>query len=284
MCAYNRINGVWACEQPDTLKTMLKGRFNFSGFVVSDWGACHSSAAALNAGLDIEMPHSQYFNEAALSAALDSKQITFAQIDDSCTRILSGWYALPPSKRFPCNGGICIRNNVSTASHKALARKVSAQSTVLLKNNGLLPLGEGRRPGRSLTVALIGPDAKTPYTAGGGSGHVLDSNVAVSPLMGFLARTNEQFQVTYEPGCDARGLPDLPAVAAAAAAADVAIVFVSATSHEGRDRPNLNLSVVGCSAGHSFPQEELIHATVAAQPQTVVSMAVPGLSVNSAFT
>lgn len=43
MCAYNRINGVWACENPETIKTILKGYYNFSGFVVSDWGACHST-------------------------------------------------------------------------------------------------------------------------------------------------------------------------------------------------------------------------------------------------
>ena len=102
MCAYNRINGKWACEQPETLKTMLKGYFNFSGFVVSDWGACHSTVDALNAGLDIEMPSSKFFNEQAFQAALSNKSITTSRIDESCERILGGWYRLPPSKRYPC--------------------------------------------------------------------------------------------------------------------------------------------------------------------------------------
>ena len=50
MCAYNRINGVWACENTMTLKTILKGYYNFSGFVVSDWGACHATSESINGG------------------------------------------------------------------------------------------------------------------------------------------------------------------------------------------------------------------------------------------
>ena len=61
MCADNRVNGVYACENAFTLKTMLKGRYNFSGFVVSDWEACHSTSPSLQAGLDIEMPEGRYF-------------------------------------------------------------------------------------------------------------------------------------------------------------------------------------------------------------------------------
>ena len=187
---------------------MLKGRFNFSGFVVSDWGACHSGAAALNAGLDIEMPGARYFNQGHFQAALDAGNISMAQIDETCERILRGWFALPSDKRTPCDGGVCITKNVSTAAHKALARKVAAYSTVLLKNAAVSPTGAkgadggggggggggGSAPllplrkGAPLKIALIGADAEAPYTAGGGSGHVADSNVAVSPLAAFEAR------------------------------------------------------------------------------------------------
>ena len=283
MCAYNRINGVWACEQPETLKTMLKGYFNFSGFVVSDWGACHSTVDALNAGLDIEMPGDKFFNRQALQAALDNQTITMARIDESCVRILSRWYAMPASKRYPCatpgGSAVCIGKNVSTADHKALARKLAAESTVLLKNaplkggrgQPLLPL---RRPSsQPLRIALIGPDAEKPYTAGGGSGHVADSNVAVSPLMAFRARSG--VSVDYVSGCKPDGSADIDGAAAAAAKADVALVFVSATTGEGFDRKDLNLSHVLCG-GASYPQEALIVAVAAQQPKTVVSMAAPG--------
>ena len=272
MCAYNRINGKWACEQPETLRTMLRDYFGFEGFVVSDWGACHSGAEALTAGLDIEMPGSKYFNETGFRAALDTKRISMDQIDESCTRILSQWYALPPSKRYPCGGGICINRNVSTPAHKALARKISAQSTVLLKNeNDLLPLS--REP--SLRIALIGPDAKEPYTAGGGSGHVANSNVAVSPLEALQSRGYHS--VDFASGCS-DGKANLAGAAAVAASADVAIVFVSATTREGHDRTSLNLSEVQCGQplNQSYPQEALIEAVAAKQPKTIVVMAAPG--------
>lgn len=263
MCAYNLINGKYACENHETLRTMLKGYFNFSGFVVSDWGATHSTADAINAGLDIQMPDSSHFNQKNIQAALDAGTIKMSQIDESCLRILSGWYKLPTDKRYPCGGANCIQKNVSTAAHKALARKISAQSTVLLKNDGgLLPLD---KTDASLRIAVIGNDAKSPYTAGGGSGHVSNSNAAVSPLD---ALTAAGVHIAYEP---ANGAPGTNAAKAAAAAkaADIAIVFASATSHEGSDRRNLLLN-------SQTDMEAIIAAVGSAQPKTVVVMAVPG--------
>ncbi len=252
MCSYNRVNGNWACENPFTLKTMLKGRYNYSGFVVSDWGATHSTVGSLLAGLDIEMPNGQYFTEANLLAALAAGNVTAADITDRCQRILLGYFSLDASKRHPCGGGVCIDNNVTSAAHKALAREIAAKSTVLLKNNGgLLPLA------RTLKIALIGPDAQKPYTGGGGSGAV-GTNAVVSPL---AALTAAGIAVTYDAGATAG------AAAAAAAAADVAIVFGHAESSEGSDRATLLLK------GNT---DDIVAAVAAAQPRTVVYLAVPG--------
>ena len=103
-------------------------------------------------------------------------------------------YNVPEDKRLPCGGEVCIKNNVSTAANKDLARKLSAMSTVLLKNDGgLLPLDKAS-VGK---IALIGLDAgNTSYTAGKGSGGVKNSNVAVSPVEAF-ARLG--LDVVYEP-------------------------------------------------------------------------------------
>jgi beta-glucosidase len=252
MCAYNLVNGVYACENPFTLKTMLKGRYNFSGFVVSDWGACHSTTPSLAAGLDIEMPNGDHFSEANLLAAIAAGNVTVAEIADRCQRILLGYFSLDPSKRYPCGGGICINNNVSTPEHKALARELAAKATVLLKNtNGLLPLS------KTLRIALIGPDAMNPYTGGQGSGSVV-TNAIVSP---FAALSTAGINITYEEGKTAA------AAAVAAAAADVAIVFGHAQSGEGSDRQDLLLS------GNI---DSIIPAVAAANPKTVVYMAVPG--------
>lgn len=89
-------------------------------------------------------------------------------------------YKLPVDKRYPCNGDNCIKKNVSSDAHKELARKISAQSTVLVKNDGgLLPLS------RKLKIVLIGNDANDPYVSGQGSGGVATSDRLVSPFAAF---------------------------------------------------------------------------------------------------
>jgi len=254
MCAYNRVNGVYACENAMTLRTMLKGRYNFSGFVVSDWGATHSTSGSLQGGLDIEMPNGQYFTEKNILAALAAGNVTEEDIQDRCQRILLGYFSLDPSKRHPCGGGVCINAHVSTPSHKALARELAAKSTVMLKNEGgLLPLPRSK----GLKLALIGPDAVTPYTGGQGSGAVV-TNATVSL---FSALSSSGWSVTYEEGATAA------AAAAAAARADVAIVLGHASSSEGSDRESLLLS------GNI---DAIIPSVAAAQPKTVVYLAVPG--------
>ena len=198
------------------------------------------------------MPNGNYYTAAKLSAALAAGNTSTAAIADTCRRVLQGWFALSPDRRHPCGGGVCIDANVSTPAHKALAREVAAKSTVLLKNEGgLLPLGRG------LSLALIGKDATAPYTAGQGSGGVV-TNAVVSPLAALAAAGA---RVTYSDGSNAT------AAAAAAAAADVAIVFGHAESGEGHDRSTLAL------AGGT---DALIPLVAAANPRTLVYMAVPG--------
>lgn len=106
------------------------------------------------------MPNGGYFNQQTIHAAIAAKNVSVEQLHNSCLRIMRGWYALPEAKRLPCGGGICIDNNVSTPARKQLARKLSAMSTVLLKNEGgLLPLSKQAQ----LKIALIGADASAPY-------------------------------------------------------------------------------------------------------------------------
>lgn len=212
------------------------------------------------------MPDGGHFNQATITAAIKVGNVSTDQLHDSCLRIMRGWYTLPEAKRMPCGGGVCINNNVSTPAHKQLARKISAMSTVLLKNEGgLLPLGVGHGQTPLMKIALIGSDAKTPYTAGSGSGGVPDSNVAVSPIDAFNRVPHAE--VTYEPGLS------VAAAVKAAAAADVAIVFASAHSGEGRDRTDLLLVRPKGGAGS---MEDIIAAVGNAQQKTIVVAAVPG--------
>lgn len=112
-----------------------------------DWGATHSTGFAINNGLDLEMPEGKFFTEGNIQQALDSGNISHSDINNTCIRILSGYFRIPADKRIPgpCDGVICIKKNVSTPEHKKLARKLSAMSTVLLKNEGdLLPLDKSK--------------------------------------------------------------------------------------------------------------------------------------------
>jgi hypothetical protein len=188
-------------------------------------------------------------------------------------------------------GEDCINRNVSTPYNKQLARKLSAMSTVLLKNEPakkataqrdasnstgsdgsdnklgsgpLLPLSKTA----GLKIALIGPDAASPYTAGSGSGGVLNSNVAVSPLEAFqrlaAAATSASDTANVNTGGNGNNnnnvgvngggmgmevlysnASSLDSAVAAADGADVAIIFASAHSGEGSDRKNLLLQPIG---------------------------------------
>jgi beta-glucosidase len=81
MCSYNLVNGDYACENIYLLNDVLKKDFAFQGFVVSDWGATHSSVKTAMAGLDLEMPGSDFFGD-ALKKALDSGQVPASRVDD----------------------------------------------------------------------------------------------------------------------------------------------------------------------------------------------------------
>ena len=269
MCAYNRINGDWACENEQTLKTMLRGYYNFSGFVVSDWSATvhddFTTEKAIRNGLDIEMPIPKKFTLDAIQQGLDAKEFTMDDIDDRCIRILSRYFMLPKEKWLPCNGGVCINVNVSTPEHKALARKIAAMSTVMLKNTkNYLPLDFERVTSSKLNIAFIGPDATTNcYTHGSGSGAVV-TNAQVCPLQGFTEMFGEEYANEHFVYVDGKSID---AAANAAKNADIAIVFGSAPTGEGKDRQNLSL-------GGNI--DSVIPAVAASQPNTIVVITTGG--------
>ena len=243
MCSYNRINGDWACENQETLKTMLKGHFDFKGFVVSDWGATYhddfTTKKAVVNGLDIEMPMEKRFTEETIQNGLNAKNFTMDQIDDKCIRILSSYFMIPEDRRLPCNGGICIDVNVSTNEHKQLARKITAMSTVLLKNSkNYLPLNFTEVMEKQLKILFVGPDATTGcYTHGSGSGSVVTNDV-ICPLEAFSNFFGDNFSKANIMYVDGSNVHD---TIMKAGLADVVFVFGSAATGEGKDRENLSL-------------------------------------------
>ena len=88
MCAYNKVNGVYASENRWLLTELLRGEWGFDGLVVSDWGAVHDRVAALAAGLDLEMPPNLEVSDAAIVAAVRSGELDEAVIDRAVARVL----------------------------------------------------------------------------------------------------------------------------------------------------------------------------------------------------
>jgi beta-glucosidase len=278
MCSYNRVDAVYACENPTTLG-ILKDQFGFSGFVMSDWGATHSTVPAANAGLDMEMNAGPgTFFGSALQTAVQDGQVPAARLDDMVLRIVRAMFAVGIFDHPAAAQPAAWAANVSTPEHVALARKISEQGTVLLKNDGgILPLvGQAKR------IALIGPaagqvGAELSYN-GGGSGHVPlgGANPVVSPLQGIAQRG----QATGDLVTFADGSAMADAIAAAKAA-DVAVVFANDAESEGVDRPSLTLGngffcpLVGCVGG-TVDQDQLISQVAAANPNTVVVLDTGG--------
>ncbi|MCW3047490.1 MAG: glycosyl hydrolase [Solirubrobacterales bacterium] len=279
MCSYNQLNSVYACENPALLTDVLKKEFGFSGFVMSDWGATHSTVAAANAGLDMEMAGSnngQYFGD-ALKTAVINGQVSMARLNDMVTRIVRSAFADGlfdhPAAAEP-DGFAAV---VNTPAEATLARTIAEQGTVLLKNkDGLLPLdGQGKK------IALIGQaagaaGAEQAY-GGGGSSHV--------PLAGAVPVVSPQQGITQRGAANgdtvvyADGTSVADAVAAAKAA-DVAIVYANDSEAEGTDRTNLGLNYGTCSlvACAQFPvsQDQLIGAVAEANPNTIVVLNTGG--------
>ena len=90
MCSYNQLNATYSCENDETLRTDLRERLGFGGFVVSDWGATHSTAKSANASLDIEMPGGLYYK--SLSTAIKRGYVSNATVRTMAHRVLTQMY------------------------------------------------------------------------------------------------------------------------------------------------------------------------------------------------
>jgi beta-glucosidase len=248
MCSYSYINGTDACQNPNTLTTVLRQQLGFTGFVTSDWGGTHSTAAAANAGLDMDMPGNDGFYGTALQSAVTSGQVSQATINSAVSEILTEMFAFGMFDKTPSGSPAAVATN---STDQADATQLAEEGTVLLKNSGsVLPLTSADK-----SIAVIGADASTsPQTVGGGSAGVSSSGT-VTPLQGIQAAAPSGTTVTYN-----NGSSDSSA-ASAAAAASVAVVFANLGESEGSDLTSIDLGTA---------QDNLITSVAAANPNTIV--------------
>ena len=249
MSSYNRVNGVYASENPLLLDEILRGQWGFTGFVMSDWGAVSDRVRALAAGLDLEMPGSSGVNDAKITAAVRSGALDETVLDKAVARILNiVLRAADLARPAPAD---------REAGH-ALAVRLAKESAVLLQNLGALPLREGQK------VAYIGALAAQPRYQGGGSSHV-NTRGAVGALQAAQRRhRNVRYVEGFPAALDQRDEAEFLRAVAAAEEADAAVIFAGlpeSFESEGADRRHMRLP--DC-------QNNLIARVAAVQKNTVV--------------
>lgn len=283
MTAFNDLNGVPATANPFTLTKVLRGEWQFDGFVVSDYTAVeelikHGLAAdgadaaqlALNAGVDMEMV-SRLYNQHG-PQLLRSGRLSMATIDEAVRRILRIKFRLGLFDK-PYADEARERAVLLNPTHLKAAREVAARSLVLLKNEGnVLPLSKNLQ-----SLAVIGPladDQAAPLGSWSGDGRKED---VVTVLAGIRAKVSPSTRIHYAKGCEIDGdaTDGVGEAVRAARQSDVALVVVGESadmSGEAASRTSLDLP------GRQLDLVKAIHAT--GRPVVVVLMNGRPLTIN----
>jgi beta-glucosidase len=251
MCAYNRVNGTYACQNPTLLKKILRDEWGFKGYTIADYLAIHTTDGGLNNGLDFEPWPPVGYQPLLVSTAVTLGQVKKATIDEHVRVMLETWF------RFGVFDRAAYRNDdaqIDKAADGQASQRIAEQSTTLLRNQGnILPISPS-----VTSIVVIGKPA-TEFAVGGGSGEV-EPFENHSLLDGITARAGSGVKVTYDDGSDSAR------AATAAAAADIAIVVAKDQYGEGSDRNCLTLECPGTYGD----QDALIGAVAASQSKTVV--------------
>jgi len=272
MCSYNRVYGVYGCESDYLLNQVLKNDWGFKGWVMSDWGATHSTIPAANNGLDQQSGFpfdvSAYFKE-PLKEAVTNGWVSQERFDDMAGRVLFALF----DKGVIDNPVPKGSNNINFKKHALVTQKDAEEAIVLLKNDKLLPLTK-----RLKKIAIIGSHANVGVLSGGGSSQVYPlGGMAVaglgpkifpgpmvyhpsSPMKALEARLPDA-RITFDEGTN------VEAAATLAAESDVVLVFANQWTAESVDAANLSLP---------DNQDALIAAVAKANKKTAVVLQTGG--------
>jgi beta-glucosidase len=266
MSAYNQVNGTYCAQNPHTLTDILKKDWGFRGFVCSDLGAMHSTAAAANAGQDVELYNETYYNT-ALANAVAANQVTMTRLNDMARRILQTKVWAGVIGKIGETNVVQFSSLLNSAAHQAMELLVAQKSIVVVKNTKYgtdatptLPLS------KTLKVAVVGPyadlECNDPGNHGGvgGSGGNCPYITNLSPLQGITAEL------------PAGGVLD----SSQWKSADVVIAVIGVTGEgEGQDRTSLAIPAA---------QVAQINTIVAAGKKCVVVMTGGSAAVEDAWS
>lgn len=249
MCSYNKIDGDWGCENAFLLTKVLKEDWGYPGWVMSDWGAVHTTVKAANAGLDQqsgqELDKALYFGP-PLKEAVEKGEVSRKRLDDMVARYLTGLISsgafdnpLPATSQTP-----------PYAQNALVAQRAAEAGIVLLKNDGVLPLAASAK-----RILVVGGGADLGVLSGGGSSQV--RGVGGAPIEIPLSRGGSMSfaRITYHASPPLAALRDalpgaqidfmdgrnLNATLDAAKAADLVIVFATQWTTEADDVADLRL-------------------------------------------
>jgi beta-glucosidase len=193
MSSYNRVNGEYVGDSPYLLEEVLRKQWGFDGLVMSDWFGTRSTAAAVNAGLDLEMPGPPIYRGAKLLEAVQEGVVSEATLDKSVRRLFD---LITKTKGDEADVD-APEQAINRPEHQALIRASAADGMVLLKNErSILPL----QLDKLKSIAIIGPNAKIARISGGGSARV-NAHYTVTPYDGIVAMADNRVKVGYEQGC-----------------------------------------------------------------------------------
>lgn len=261
MCSYNRINGVYSCENDWLLNKVLRDEWGFEGLVMTDWGAMDERVPSLKAGLDLEMPDCHGETDKLIVKAVQSGELEESVLDTAVERILTmvDKYLTarkdidPASMVHPLPSS--VERGYDVAAHHALARTTAEQSAVLLKNEDILPLQKDKK------IAFIGEFAKVPRIQGGGSSHINNTWIeSALDAAGDSVSYAQGFHIDEETTDETL----LQEAITLAKESDVAVIFAGlpdSFESEGFDRTHLNMPA---------NQNELIARISKVQPNVVV--------------
>ncbi len=256
MTAYNRVNGTFANENEHLIRDILRNEWQFDGVVTSDWGGTHDRVRSINAGSDLCMPHSDYYEEVLLDG-VNKGNVDKEKLDKSVYRMIR----LANETNKPYKAGA---SGIEYAYNRQVALKAAEESLVLLKNDNVLPLNPFE------PVMFVRSETNPLPVSGGGSSRVvplerrkiddvvLSSDLNVESVRGF--------------GCFLEDKKKKP-TNAIPCTAEVAVVIFSNPDYyetEGRDRPNFELCSEQISA----------YRSIRGQFRKVISVVVSGGAVN----